>query len=140
MNSNTLRLAFFFCQNVPGSGAEERKALEKEYGGALKLFPLACSGRVEYIHLLKALEEFADAAYLATCPEGACRYFEGNHRARKRIEKAREIIQSIGLEGERVGIVTPEATDRKDLAALVRETYASVLALGPSPVLTSVAS
>ena len=79
-------LALFYCQNTPESGEKDRQALEEEYGGRLKLFPLPCGGRLEPLHLLRALEEFADAVYVITCPEGACRYFEGNLRARKRAE------------------------------------------------------
>ena len=88
-------LALFYCQNVPESGESERQALEKEYGRNIRLFPIPCSGRLEPFHLLRALEEFADAAYLITCPEGACRYFEGNKRAKK--------PEFSHLLGERVG-------------------------------------
>jgi len=42
----------------------------------------AAEGWTLFIYL-KALEKFADAAFIITCPEGACRYFEGNHRANR---------------------------------------------------------
>jgi F420-non-reducing hydrogenase iron-sulfur subunit len=128
-------LAVFYCQNTPGSAEKERQALEKEYGTSLRLFPLPCSGRMEPLHLLKALEEFADAAYLFTCPEGTCRYFEGNARAAKRVGRTREILSAIGLEAERVGIVIRTKDDPKPLAGLVAETMTEVRKLGPSPVL-----
>ena len=73
-------LALFYCQNVPGSGETERQDLELRYGKSLRLFPIPCSGRLEPLHLLRALEDFADAAYVVTCPEGLCRYFEGYFR------------------------------------------------------------
>ncbi len=76
-------LALFYCQNTPESGEAQRQALEKKYASSLRLFPIPCSGRLDPLHLLKALEEFADAAYVIACPEGACRYFEGNTRATK---------------------------------------------------------
>ena len=79
-------LAIFYCQNVPGSSESERQELEKKYGQTLRLFPMPCSGRIDSLHLLRALEEFADAVYVVTCPEGACRYFEGNIRAKKRAQ------------------------------------------------------
>ena len=133
-------LALFYCQNIPESGEQERKALEKQYGRSIRLFPVPCSGRVEPLHILRALEEFADAAYLVTCPEGACRYFEGNRRAEKRVERARTIIAGIGLEEERIGIVVTSEGERKGLAALAQEIMQRIQALPLSPVFKQVAN
>lgn len=128
-------LALFYCQQVPGSSEQERLAIEKEYGKNIRLFPIPCSGRLEPIHLLKALEEFADMAYVITCPEGECRYFEGNRRAKKRVERARAIITDIGLEAERVGIIVGSKDNPKSLVQLAREVFERMLKLQLSPVL-----
>jgi len=133
-------LALFYCQNIPESGEQERKALEKHYGRSVRFFPVPCSGRVEPLHFLRALEEFADAAYLVTCPEGACRYFEGNRRARKRVERTRTIIAGIGLEEERIGIVVTSKEERKGLAALAQEIMQRIQALPLSPVFKQAAN
>ena len=71
--------------------------------------------------MLRALEEFADAAYVIACPEGAYRNFEGNLRAKKRIERTKSIIESIGLERERVGLIVCSKENPKSLALLARE-------------------
>jgi F420-non-reducing hydrogenase iron-sulfur subunit len=128
-------LALFYCQNTPGSGEGERQALEEVYGRSLRLFPVPCSGRLEPLHLLRALEEFADAAYVIACPEGSCRYFEGNTRAKKRTGLAARSISGIGLETERVGMVTNSAEKRKPLATLATEIMERISLLRPSPVL-----
>jgi F420-non-reducing hydrogenase iron-sulfur subunit len=128
-------LALFYCQNIPESSLPERQALEEAYGPSLKLFPIPCTGRLEPLHLLRALEEFADAAYVIACPGGACRYFEGNLRARKRVGVAGDLISAIGLERERVGLVANEDGDPKPLATLAREVMDRVALLEPSPVL-----
>jgi len=127
-------LALFYCQNVPESSEEHRQSLEEKYGSALRLFPLPCSGRLDPVHLLRALEEFADAAYVITCPEGACRYFEGNRRAKKRVERTQELIGHIGLEAERVGIVVRSKVTPKPLAELAEEVVEMTSKLGPSSV------
>lgn len=127
-------LALFYCQNTPGSTEKERQALEEKYGASLRLFPIPCSGRLDSLHLLRALEEFADNAYLITCPEGACRYFEGNRRAKKRVERTQQIIGGIGLEKERVGLVVRSKEDRRPLAELAKEIVDLTSKLGPSPV------
>jgi len=127
-------LALFYCQNAPESGEIERQALEKEYGRSIRLFPIPCSGRLEPVHLLKALEEFADAAYVITCPEGACRYFEGNQRAKKRVQMTRSIISEIGLEPERIGIKVGLKEAPKSLKELAGEIFEDISGLRPSPV------
>ena len=133
-------LALFYCQNIPESGDAERRVLEKHYGGSVRFFPVPCSGRVEPLHFLRALEEYADAAYLVTCPEGACRYFEGNRRASKRVERTQSIIAGIGLEQERIGIVVTSKEDRKGLAALTEEIRERIQTLPLSPVFRKAAN
>jgi len=128
-------LALFYCQNTYASDEGQRQALEKKYGRSLRLFPIPCSGRLEPLHLLKALEDFADAGYIITCPEGACRYFEGNLRAKKRVERTKEMIKSIGLEGERIGILTNSKESPKPLTDLADEIMNRLVNLPPSPVL-----
>lgn len=129
-----ITLALFYCQNVPQSSEKDRQALEKKYGRSIRLFPIPCSGRLEPVHLLRALEEFADAAYIITCPEGACRYFEGNHRAGKRVRMTASIISEIGLEPERAGILIGSRDNPKSLAELAVEIFEGISMLRPSPV------
>ena len=130
-----LTLALFYCQNVPESGEVERQALEGKYGASLRLFPIPCSGRLDPVHLLRALEEFADAAYVVTCPEGACRYFEGNVRAQKRVERTKDLIAQIGLERERLGMVLNAKDHPKGLGTIAEEILVRINPLAPSPVL-----
>lgn len=128
-------LALFYCQNTPESGEDARQSLVGKYGDSLRLFPIPCSGRLEPLHLLRALEDFADAAHVITCPEGACRYFEGNLRAKKRVQRAKEMIKSIGLEEERVGILMGMKETPKPLTELAGEIMDRLRNLPPSPVL-----
>ncbi|OIP41287.1 MAG: hypothetical protein AUK25_06005 [Desulfobacteraceae bacterium CG2_30_51_40] len=111
--------------------------MEKRYKGSARLYPIPCSGRLDAIHLLKALEEFADGAYVVTCPHGSCRYFEGNSWAAKRLETVRRLIESIGLEGARVGMVAESSEEPIDLSILTGEFINSISKIGPSPVLKS---
>ncbi len=127
-------LALFYCQNTPGCGELERQDLEMQYGPRLRLFPIPCGGRLESIHLLRALEDFADAAYVITCPEGACRYFEGNRRAKKRVDWAKSIITAIGLEAERLGIIVRSSDVPKRLKELVEDAFEATSKLDYLPM------
>lgn len=131
---NNFNIAIFYCRNVPESDENNRIRLEKEYGSAIRFFPVVCSGRMDILHLMKALETFADAAFIITCPEGSCRYFEGNIRAVKRVEMARKIIATIGLEKERIGIMIGSKNAPKTLEEQVMAIVEQVKELTPSPV------
>ena len=128
-------LALFYCQNTPESSEAVRQGLERKYASRMRLFPIPCSGRLDPLHLLKALEEFADAAYVIACPEGACRYFEGNRRASRRVDMTAQTIAQIGLEKERVGIVANSKETPKTLSKLAEEILDRTGGLRPSPVL-----
>jgi len=129
-----LVLALFYCRHIPESSDRDRQKLEEEYGHCLRLFPMPCSGRIESLHLLRALEEFADAAYVVTCPAGECRYFEGNLWARKRVQWTRELISSIGLDAERIGVAKNSQENPRALFEFADDIMESIAHLDPSPV------
>ena len=48
----------------------------------VKFIKLPCSSMVKDVFLLRAFEAGADAVVVLVCPEGQCRYVEGNIRAK----------------------------------------------------------
>ena len=114
-------LALFYCQGTPQSSEQDKQALEAKYGKRVRLFPMPCCGRIEPLHLLRALEEFADAAYVICCPAEECRYFNGNVRAKKRVQRVQDNIASLGFQDYRIGIVMNSKEKRESLAKLTDE-------------------
>ena len=127
-------ITIFFCQQLDADQDTNRRSLEKELGSKIKFFPLPCSGRIDPLHLLRALESGADKVYLLACPEGACRYREGNIRARKRVAFARGLIEEIGLEGERLELINIAKENGTTIDKLARELLTREATVGPSPV------
>ncbi len=129
-----LSFAIFFCQRLDPDQDVNRRILEKELGPRIKFFPLPCSGRMEALHLMRALEAGADKVFLVTCPVGACRYQEGNLRARKRLEFARKLLEEIGLEPERVELVHAASAVPASIDAIARELIGREQRLAVSPL------
>ena len=129
-----LHFAIFFCQQLDPDQDMNRRALEKELGARIKFFPLPCSGRIEALHLMRALEAGADKVFLVTCPVGVCRYREGNMRARKRLEFAQKLIQEIGFEQERLELVHASSTGQASIDTIARELIARTANLAASPL------
>jgi len=91
------------------------------YPTNIKIIKVPCSGRVAIIHMLKALEEGADGVIVAGCLEGDCHYQSGNLRAKKRVIYVKEILESIGIGGERVAMYNLSAGEGPRFAEIARE-------------------
>jgi F420-non-reducing hydrogenase iron-sulfur subunit len=105
-----------------------------EYPASIRIVKLPCTGRVDIIHLLKALEAGADGVLVAGCLEGDCHFRSGNLRARKRVTQVRETLDRIGLGAERVAMYNLSAGMGQQFAEVAREFTDRVRRLGPSPV------
>ncbi len=119
-----LNITIFFCRQLDINQDKNRRAIEKELGPRVRFFPLPCSGRIEPLHLLRAFESGADMVYLIACPEGACRYREGNLRAKKRVQYAQKLIEEIGLEGARIELINKTAAMPANIGAIAKELLA----------------
>ncbi len=117
-------ITIFFCQQIDADQDGNRRVLEKELGSQIRFFPLPCSGRLDPLHLMRALESGADKVYVVTCPEGACRFREGNFRARKRLAYAQGLIQEIGLDPERLELIHLAAGTVTTIDKIARELLA----------------
>jgi F420-non-reducing hydrogenase iron-sulfur subunit len=128
-----LKITIFFCQRIDADQDVHRRSLEKELGPRIRFFPLPCSGRIEPLHLMRALESGADKVYVVTCPEGACRYREGNVRAKKRLVYTQGLIEEVGLERDRLELIHLAAGTTTTIDQLARKFLAQEAHVGPLP-------
>jgi F420-non-reducing hydrogenase iron-sulfur subunit len=77
----------------------------------IKFIKLPCSSMVKDIFLLRAFEAGADAVVVLVCPEGQCRYVEGNIRAKKRVAWVQNLLDDIGIDGRRLSLSNIAAGD-----------------------------
>jgi coenzyme F420-reducing hydrogenase delta subunit len=66
--------------------------------------------------------------------EGDCHYSAGNLYAKKRVQRAKEILEKVGIGGERLGMYNLSSGMGGRFAEIVREITEKVLELGPSPI------
>jgi len=105
-----------------------------EYPANIKIVHVPCSGKVDILHLLRAIQKGADGAYIVGCLEGSCHYNEGNYRARERIEYVQTLLEEIGLEGDRVRMYNLTSGEGPTFAAYAREMTEHIRSLGPNPL------
>ncbi len=105
-----------------------------EYPASIKIIHVPCSGKVDVLHLLRAIQKGADGAYVVGCLEGTCHYKEGNYRARERVELVRTLLEEIGLDGDRVRMYNLSSGEGPTFAAFAQEMTENIIKLGPNPL------
>jgi coenzyme F420-reducing hydrogenase delta subunit len=97
----------------------------------VRIIRLPCTGKVDTIHLLKALEDGADGVFVAGCLEGQCHYLEGNLRAKKRVAYAKRLLAEAGIAPERIDMFNLSSAMGGRFAEIVEEMTERITKLGP---------
>jgi coenzyme F420-reducing hydrogenase delta subunit len=127
-------LTAFSCIYCGSMAADTAGALRLTYPANVKLFRFPCTGKVDVEYILKAFEEGADGVYIVACPIGNCHHVHGNVRATKRLDYARELLEGIGLEGDRLGIFYMSGSQAHAFASAAEQMTEKIRKLGPSPL------
>ena len=104
------------------------------YPSNIKIIQVPCTGRVDILHLLKAIEDGADGVYVAGCLEGECHFINGNIKARKKVNHVKKILEEIGIEPGRVEMFNLSSGEGPRFAEIAREMDERIRTLGPSPI------
>ena len=104
------------------------------YPADIKIIQVPCTGRVDILHLLNAIEDGADGVYVAGCLEGECHYISGNLKARKKVAYVKKTLTEIGIEPERVEMYNLSSAQGARFAEIAREMVGRIKQLGPSPI------
>ena len=105
-----------------------------KYPTNIRIVRVPCTGKVDVLHILRSLEKGADGVYVVGCLEGDCHFNSGNLRARKRVEQAQKILETIGVGGERVQMYNLSSAEGPRFARIAEEMVTKILELGPNPV------
>ncbi len=89
------------------------------------------------IHLLRSIEKGADGVCVVGCLEGACQFTKGNIRARKRVEEAQRILDSINVGGERVQMFNLSSSEAPTFVRVISEMTERIKEMGPNPIKTA---
>lgn len=130
-NAHKPRITIFHCVNTFSEGDAIPLSAEGAFQG--KFVKLACSSMVKDVFLMRAFEAGADAVAVLVCPEGACRYVEGNLRAKKRVRWVQDLLDEIGLDGRRLSLFNIAHGDGEAADAALREMLERLSGLGPNP-------
>ena len=124
----------FCCHYCAYTAADMAGSMRLSYPVNVKIVRVPCTGKVDVKHIMHALQKGADGVYVAGCLEGDCHFKNGNLKATRRVERVKKILAEIGIEKERVEMVTMSAGMGKDFARVAVEITEKIRKLGPNPV------
>ena len=124
----------FACHYCAYAAADLAGSMRLQYPTNIRMIKLPCTGKLEVIHLLKAIEAGADGVYAAGCLEGECHYLKGNLWARRRINHVKGLLSELGIEPERVEMYNMSSAMGAKFAEVATEFTQRIKELGPNPV------
>lgn len=127
------QIVAFCCNYCSYAAADLAGSIRMTYPANIKIVHVPCSGRVDILHLIKALENGADGVYIAGCMEGDCHFETGNYKARKRVKYLQKMLADINIEPERVQMFNIAASDAPKFARVAEEVTRKITELGPNP-------
>ena len=127
-------ITLFTCIYCGYMAADTAGSLRQEYPAEVKIVRLPCTGKTDTQYLLDAFDEGADGVMIIACSLGNCHHERGNERARARTQRTQKILESVGLEPERVEIRYVSGGMGATFAQYVREMSSRLLELGPNPI------
>jgi len=125
------KITAFVCNWCTYAGADLAGTSRLKYASNMRVIKLPCTGRIDFMFLIRAFEQGADAVLVSGCHPGDCHYNEGNYYARRRWTVFRKLLNFLGIEEDRVQFSSVSAAEGRKWADLVNEVTGAVRKLGP---------
>jgi F420-non-reducing hydrogenase iron-sulfur subunit len=131
------KIIAFCCDQSGYPAADMAGTLGLTIPNNVQIIRVPCAGRIETIYLLKALEKGADGVLIFGCYEENCQYLRGNIRAKSRLSYARQSLEKIGLEKERLEFCHLATNCGIKFAETLQQKSEALGKLGPNPAKTA---
>jgi coenzyme F420-reducing hydrogenase delta subunit len=121
----------FLCNWCSYAGADLAGTSRIQYPPNLKVIRVMCSGRVNPIFVINALQQGADGVLIGGCHPGDCHYERGNYLARRRMAVLKNLLEYAGIDPRRVRMTWVSAAEGNKFAEVVTEVTEDIKKLGP---------
>lgn len=121
----------FLCNWCSYAGADLAGTSRRKYPPNVKIVRVMCSGRINPMFVVNALQQGADGVLIGGCHPGDCHYVEGNYLARRRITVMKDLLEFIGIDPRRVRMTWVSASEGNKFAEVIAEITEDVKKVGP---------
>ncbi|MBN1633641.1 MAG: hydrogenase iron-sulfur subunit [Ignavibacteria bacterium] len=135
MNKNfTPKIIYFMCNWCGTGGAESASAHHLYYPENVLPYRVNCTGSLSTVLILRAFIDGADGVLISGCHPGDCHYEDGNYRERKRVAIIMSILESLGLEENRIWFRYVAHGEGKRFVDTATEFNDYIKKIGPNPL------
>ncbi len=128
------RIIAFLCNWCSYAGADLAGTARIQYTTEVHAIRLNCSSRLNPAVVIKALLMGADGVLIAGCHPGDCHYKTGNLYTRRRYMMLKTLLETIGIEPERLRLEWVSASEGSKYAAVVNDFTKTIYDLGPNTI------
>ncbi len=126
------RIIGFLCNWCCYAGADLAGVSRYQYPTNMRVIRVMCSGRVDLSFIFRSFLNRADAVFMGGCWPGECHYVtEGNYYAISMVQIAKNLLEYIGLNPERLRLEWVSASEGIRFAEVMRDFTSKVKELGP---------
>jgi F420-non-reducing hydrogenase iron-sulfur subunit len=125
------KVVAFVCNWCTYAGADLTGTSRIKYASNVKIIRFPCTGRIEFMLLLKAFANGADGIIVSGCHPNDCHYTSGNFHAKRRWIMFRELMDFMGIEVDRVTFSWVSAAEGAKWAEVVNTTVNRLREMGP---------
>jgi len=127
------RIVGFLCNWCSYAGADLAGTSKLNVASSFIPIRVMCSSRVDPVLVTTAFLRGADGVLVAGCHPGDCHYEKGNYYARRRFALLKKIVESLGLESERLQLSWISASEGQRFADVVNKFNDKIKKMGPNP-------
>lgn len=124
------KIVAFVCNWCTYAGADLTGTSRIKYAPNVKIIRFPCTGRIDFMLLLKAFANGADGVIVSGCHPNDCHYTSGNFHAKRRWIMFRELLDFIGIDSNRITFSWVSAAEGAKWAEVVNSTTERIRELG----------
>ena len=125
------KIVAFVCNWCTYAGADLAGTSRTKYAANVRIIRFPCTGRIDFMLLLKAFQNGADGIIVSGCHPNDCHYTSGNFHARRRWIVFKSLLDFMGFPTERITFSWVSAAEGTKWADLVNEVTDKIKGLGP---------
>ena len=125
------KILAFLCNWCSYAGADLAGTSRIQYPPNVRVVRVMCSGRVNPMFVVNALQQGVDGVIIGGCHPGECHYEQGNYLTRRRIAVLKKILEYIGIDPRRVQMTWVSASEGGKFAQVIKNVTDDIKKLGP---------
>ena len=126
------KILAFLCNWCSYAGADLAGTSRIQYPSNIRVIRVPCSGRVNPLFILKALQSGVDGVLVSGCHPGDCHYLTGNYIGRRKSSTLKRFLEYLGLEEGRVQFSWVSAAEGVKFSQVIQEVTDDIRKLGPA--------